>query len=256
MPLPPDRRDLMFHDYVDTDLIDLNSPPPAKNPGHAGKMPSPRLMLGNGPDDSVAPGFQGAGDCVFAGLTNYLRIAWEISGKGLFPGTGKTAISNYSEVTGYVLNDASTDNGTNMHTALNWMVSTGYQDATGTRHKFGGYASIRFSNPNHLKWALYLSDEGILTGIRFGDANMTQFDENKAWAPVADADDGHCILTDWWLAAESWARDQKMVEDFVLGSKSQVDEAYLPVDEEGFVNGKTIEGFDSQQLLSDAQAIG
>lgn len=255
LPATPDSRDLLFHDYVDSDLIDLNSPPPLSRPGHGSGMPEPRLMLGNGPDDSVAPGFQGAGDCVFAGLSNYLRLAWAISKKGLFPATGKTAIENYSEVTGYVLNDPSTDNGTNMHTAMNWMVNTGYKDAKGERHKFGAYSAIQFENENHLKWALYLSDEGILTGIRFGNGNMTQFNENKPWAPVADADDGHCILLDFWIKAESWARDESCTEPFVIGPRAQVDEAFFAVDEEGLVNGKSIEGFDSQQLLSDAKAL-
>lgn len=258
LPATPDSRDLMFHDYVDTDVIDLTSPPPVARPGHAERMPRPRLMLGNGPDDSVAAGFDGAGDCVFAGITNYLRLAWACSGKGLFPATGKTAIENYSEVTGYVLNDPSTDNGTNMRTAMNWWRQTGYKDANGARHKIGGYAAIQFSNENHLLWALYLSDEGIPTGVVFYDVNMQQFSNNLPWSPPpagTQPEGGHCILPDYWLAAESWARDQPMDRAFVLGSRSQVDEAFFPIDEEGLVNGKTIEGFDSQQLLSDAQAL-
>jgi hypothetical protein len=255
LPATPDSRDLMFDQYIDASVINLNEAPPVKTPGHASKMPAPRLMLGNGPDNSVRPGFQGAGNCVFAGLTNYQRLAWAISGKGLFPATGLTAIQNYSEVTGYVIGDPSTDQGTNMRTAMNWMVKTGYKDAKGARHRFGAYAAVQFSNVNHLLWALYLSDEGILTGIRFGNGNMVQFDENKPWAPVADADDGHCILLDYWIRAESWARDEPCTEPFVLGPRSQVDEAFFSIDEEGLVNGKSVEGFDSQQLLSDAKAL-
>jgi hypothetical protein len=258
LPATVDDRDLDFAAYVDTDLIDLNSPPPEKTPGHASLMPKPRLMLGNGPDNSVAPGFQGAGNCVFAGITNFQRLAWAVARKGLFPATGLTAIQNYSEVTGYVLNDPATDNGTNMRTAMNWWRNTGYKDAAGARHKIGGYAAIKFQNANHLKWALYLSDEGILTGIVFYDLNMQQFDDGESFAPPAagtQPEGGHCILADYWLKVETWAQDHAAAEDFLLGARSQVDEAYFPVDEEGLVNGKTIEGFDSQQLLADAKAL-
>jgi hypothetical protein len=253
-PATQDDRDLDFAAYVDTDLIDLNSPPPEKKPGHGILMPKPRLMLGNGPDASVGPGFDGAGDCVFALITNFLRMAWAVAGKGLFPATGKTAIGNYSEVTGYILNDPSTDNGTNMRTAMNWWRKTGYKDATGTRHKIGGYASIKIGTFNHLLWALYLVDEGVPLGIQFPSTAMQQFAEGKPWTvvPGASIEGGHAILLDNTLEVESWARDQQTVEAFL---KKYVDEAYFPVDEEGLVNGKTLEGFDSQQLLADAKTF-
>lgn len=251
-PATKDSRDLLFHDYIDSDVIDLSAAPPVKDPGHGTLMPAPRLMLANGPDTSVAPGFEGCGDCVFACLTNYQRLAWAIAGNGLFPATGKTAVENYSEVTGYVINDQSTDNGTNMRTAMNWWKTTGYKDANGNRHKIGGYASIQVANFNHLLWALYLVDEGVPLGIVFPSSAMTQFDEGKPWTVVAGAEDdgGHAILLDRTLYVESWARDQETDEGFL---QKYVDEAYFPVDSEGLVNGKSIEGFDSQQLLADAK---
>lgn len=250
LPATEDARDLPFHSYVDTDLIDLNNPPPEKTPGHGSLMPKPRIMAGNGPDDSVIPGFQGCGDCVFACITNYLRLAYAIARKGLFPATGKTAVGNYSEVTGYILNDPATDNGTNMRTAMNWWRNTGYKDEHGTRHKIGGYASIKLGNFNHLLWALYLIDEGVPLGIQFPASAMQQFPNKWTVVPNSPIDGGHAILLDRTLNVESWAVDVQTVEAFL---KKYVDEAYFPVDAEGLVNGKSLEGFNSKQLLADAK---
>lgn len=249
-----DGRDLLFHDYVDSDVINLNAPPPSKQVGHAALMPTPRLMLGNGPDNSVHPGYEGAGDCVLACFTNYLRLAYAITGKGLFPATGLTAIQNYSEVTGYVIDDASTDQGTNMRTAMNWWRKTGYKDAQGARHKIGAWAKVKV-DLNHLLWAAYLVDMGVPLGIMFPDFAMQQFDDHQEWKPVAGApapNEGHAILLDRRLYVESWARDQETdaAGKFLL---QYTDEAYFVIDAEGTVNGKTLEGVDTRQLLSDAK---
>lgn len=253
-PATTDKRDLQFHKYVDTDKIDIDKPPPAKDLGHADRMPEPRLMLGNGPDDTVAKGFGGAGDCVFACITNYLRLAWNISGKSLFPATGKQAIQAYSEVTGYVVGDDSTDQGTNMRDAMNWWRKTGYADANGKRHKIGAYAAIDPSNINHLLWALYLIDEGVPLGIQFPASAMDQFDAGKPWTVVPNSpiDGGHAILLDAMFKVESWARDVPTAQPFL---NKYCDEAYFVVDVDGLVNGKTLEGIDSKQLLSDAKAF-
>jgi hypothetical protein len=254
-----DHRDLPFASYIDTDLIDLSSPPPAATIGHAQYMPQPRLMLGNGPDPSVAPDFEGAGDCVFAGITNMFRLLFAIASKGLFPAIGLTAIQNYSEVTGYVLNDADTDNGTDMRKAMNWLRKTGYKDANGTRHKIGGYGTVNVKNWYEYLWAVYLSDGGALSGIQFPNYAMTEFNQNKPWSykPNPDIEGGHCINVDLDVVAqdigfkaETWARDQAVYKEFLTGL---LDEAYFTVDSEGMVNGKTLEGFDSQQLLLDAK---
>ena len=251
-----DPRDRLLKDYADPAVIDLTGAPPEKTPGHAILMPSPRLMLGNGPDASVRKGFAGAGDCVWAMLTNWHRLAWAISGQGLFPATGLTAVENYSEFTGYVIGDDSTDRGTDMRTAMTQMVSTGYKDSAGNRHKFGAFLVLDLKNENELKWGLYLSDMGIPLGMKFGNAQMTQFNQVKPWHPVASepADDGHCVLADYWLRTESWARDQHCWQSMFYGPDALVDEAYFPVDEEGLVNGKSIEGLDTQQLVSDVKA--
>ena len=72
-PFASDERD--FEVAALAEAHPLPTPPPRFGHGHAF---TDWLMLGNGPDDTVREGFQGAGDCVLAGadhetmLTNKL----------------------------------------------------------------------------------------------------------------------------------------------------------------------------------------
>jgi hypothetical protein len=252
-PFVPDDRDLKLEDYVDL-AATIHVP---WNLGHEDRMPQPRLMLGNGPDDSVAPGFGGAGDCVLALIANAIRLACAIGGKPIPPITGREAIAAYSEVTGYVLGDASTDNGTDMRNALNWWRKTGFRDANGVRHKLGAFALI--PQGGHRNWyrALWQLDVGVGLGIQFPTSAMDQFNAGKVWqlVPGATIDGGHAILLDarrQWPKVETWARDQDVSEPFL---EHQVDEAWALFMPDMLIDGKTPEGLNVAQLTADLQAV-
>lgn len=254
LPYTPDSRDLKIEDYVNLDAR-IRVP---WNLGHEDKMPQPRLMLGNGPDPSVAPSFQGAGDCVFAFIINAIRLSYGISGKPQPPFTGKEAIAAYSEVTGYVLNDQSTDNGTDMRAALKWWQKTGIADADGVRHKLGAYALI--PQGQHAKWfqALWQLDIGVGLGINFPDTAMTQFNQGLVWQVVkgAHVEGGHAILLDArrkWPKVETWARDQDVSEPFL---EAYVEEAWALLSTE-MLDGslRSPEGLSIAQLKADLAAV-
>ena len=245
-PYVPDSRDLKIEDYVDL-TAKIRVPWLL---GHEDKMPTPRLMLGNGPDDSVQSGFQGAGDCVFAMIANAIRLSSAIGGKPIPPITGKEAIAAYSEVTGYVIGDDSTDNGTDVRTALNWWRTTGFADATGARHKLGAFALI--PQGGHLKWfqALYQLDAGIGLGIQFPSSAMDQFNAGQPWhiVPNMQIEGGHAILLDarrQWPKVETWARDQDVSEPFL---ETEVEEAWALFMPELLEAGKSPEGLNVAQL--------
>jgi hypothetical protein len=253
-PSAPDSRDLKIEDYVDL-TAKIHVP---WNLGHEDKMPQPRLMLGNGPDDSVAPDFQGASDCVFAFIINAIRLACGVGGKKIPPFTGKEAIAAYSEVTGYKLNDESTDNGTDMRTALNWWRNTGIADAVGTRHKLGAYAVI--PKGGHLAWfqALWQLDVGVGLGINFPSSAMDQFNAGQVWqvVPGSPIDGGHAILLDarrQWPKVETWARDQDVSEPFL---ETEVEEAYaLFMPEMLNSENESPEGLNIAKLKADLAAV-
>lgn len=249
-----DDRDLMIDDYVDLSAT-VHVP---WNLGHEDNMPQPRLMLGNGPDDSVRPGFGGAGDCVLAFIANVIRLTHGIARKPQPPITGKETIAAYSEVTGYVIDDPSTDNGTDMRTALNWWRKTGFADANGVRHKLGAFALI--PRGGHLAWfrALWQLDIGVGLGIQFPVSAMDQFNAGQVWQLVAGSpiEGGHAILLDarrQWPRVETWARDQDVSEPFL---EHQVDEAWALFMPDMLVAGKSPEGLNQAQLLADLQTLG
>ena len=252
-PASTDIRDLTIADYLDL-AAPIHVP---WNLGHEDKMPQPRLMLGNGSDDSVAPGFGGAGCCVLACIANAIRLAVGIAGAPVPPITGKEVIAAYSEVTGYVIGDASTDNGTDMRTALNWWRTTGFADSAGVRHKLGAFVAI--PPGGHLAWfrALAQLDIGVGLGIQFPSSAMEQFNAGQVWQPVPGAtlDGGHAIFLDarrQWPKVETWARDQDASESFL---EAQVDEAWALFMPEMLVAGKSPEGLNVTQLSADLQAL-
>lgn len=252
LPHSEDRRDLKLANYLAPVL-----PKMPKNIGHEGRMPQPRLMLGNGPDESVAPGFQGAGCCVYSAAINRIRLTYAVAGLPIPRFTGKEAIAAYSEGTGYVIGDDSTDNGTDMRVMLNQWRTKGIADADGVRHKILAYAAININNLQAELEALYLFDAGSLIGIRFPSSAMTQFNQGRVWSNVRGAKDegGHAL--DWdahrnYEYVETWGRDQKATSAFI---KKQIDEAWAVFMPEILTNGKSLEGFDMATLLADLKAI-
>lgn len=247
LPARFDERDLPAAKYIDLSKL----PKPPAQFGHGDLMPLPRLMLGNGPDDSVAPGFGGAGDCVFAMIVNAIRLSYGIAGNPAPPFTGKETIAAYSEVTGYVIGDDSTDRGTDMRAALNWWRDTGIADSTGARHKLGAYLVLNIKNLQAELEALYLMDVGVGLGIMFPPTAMSEFDEGKPWTETGASDEGHAILWDGHRdleKVETWARDQEATTGFL---EQQVDEAYALLLPEMLVDGKSPEGLDLATLKAD-----
>jgi len=254
LPATKDERDLKLEDYLDLSGV-VHVP---WNLGHENKMPLPRQVLGNGPDPSVAPNFQGAGDCVFAFIANALRLACGMAGKPIPPITGKEAIAAYSEVTGYVIGDDSTDQGTDMRTALNWWRTTGFQDADGVRHKLGAFVSIPASNHRAFFQALWQLDVGVGLGIQFPASAMSQFNQRQVWkvVPGSPIEGGHAILLDarrQWPKVETWGRDQDVSEPFL---EKLTDEAWAILMPEILTGGMSPEGLNVDQLNADLKSLG
>ena len=96
-PATYDKRDLLFARYRTSEPL----PSHPKHFGHEKLVGSKAWqMLGNGPDNTVSPGFKGAGDCVFAG-GDHETMLWTLEGATSAEFSGLTAIKDYSAVTGY-----------------------------------------------------------------------------------------------------------------------------------------------------------
>ena len=258
-PATYDSRDFRFADL--RTLAPL--PPHPKQFGHE-KLVAAKAwqMLGNGPDNTVAPGFTGAGDCVFAG-GDHETMMWTIEGGHPATFTGANAIADYSAVTGYDPHapldshgENPTDNGTNVRDALKYRRKTGLVDAHGTRHKIGAYVALEIGNMEELLEALYLF--GIVAiGFQFPASAMDQFDHGKPWSVVAGStiEGGHYVPLVAYrqtLECVTWGRIQKMTTEFY---KKYCDEAWAILSPEMLASGKSPEGFDLAQLQKDLKAL-
>lgn len=252
-PFVESPHDFLLSTYLDTTVL----PPLPATIGHASKMPKPRLMLGNGPDNTVQPGFQGAGCCVWSGIANMIRLANGLQGKHVNI-TGATVIRWYSKYTGYVIGDDSTDDGTDMRTALTAWRRDGLVDEDGVVHKLGAFALLDLGNETDQLQALHLFDVGVFTGIMFPPTAMQEFDENKEWSGTGKSDEGHAIVWDehhsGYENVETWARDQKATANFMTKQSDEKWAVFLPEILNG-MSGKTLEGLNVAQLNADLAAL-
>lgn len=248
-PFVPDERDITFKQV--TEGITLPTPP--MNFGHGlmfgdGEYSYDWQMNGNGPDNTVAPGFQGAGDCVEAMMAHVTREANKLGGHPVSV-TGKESIKVYSEITGYVLDDSSTDNGTDMRTAMGYWRSTGMLDTAGNRHKIGAYVSINPTDINELWQACYVFS-AVAIGFNFQQAQYHQFGSGTwDYDPSSTVDGGHCVpcfgRNNGRVGLVSWA-------NHVWGTKAFYqnlnEEAWAFVFPDELRKGKTERGLDLAQL--------
>jgi hypothetical protein len=254
-PATHDDRDLSYDKYLMAAAAPLTPPP--TDSGNLNKV-AVWEMLGNGPDTSVSPDFDGAGDCVFAGGDHETMLWLTEAGVaiiGKFDGT--TALADYSAVTGYRQDDPDTDRGTNVRTALNYRRKTGLVDKQGKRHKLAGYVRLEPGNKSHVKEAIHLFD-AVGIGIAFPDSAMDQFNNDQPWAvvPGPTPTEGHYIpligYDTKYLYCVTWGKVQKMTWEFF---EKYCDEAWALLSQEFLTQGKSSDGFNFDQLKKDLQAL-
>lgn len=247
-----DRNLLRFSKYRST--LSTNKLPalPAQF-GHEEVYPSNGWgMLGNGPDDSVTPGFQGAGDCFWAGSAHETMLINKTAGRDVVF-TGANVISDYSAQTGYQIGNDATDQGTILLDGLKYRQKTGIVDAAGVRHKIGAYLALEPGNLHELYEAIYIF--GICgIGIQVPSSAMDQFSEGVIWSvvPGATIEGGHYIPMIAKRANPkliTWGQTFWMTEAFY---KKYNDESYVYVSPEMLNNrGVNVQGFNMTQLQAD-----
>jgi hypothetical protein len=130
---------------------------------------------GNGPDNTVAPGFQGCGDCDWISTAHVLMQAAKNAGRPVPPFTGLTVVDQYAAYSGYDLKTGANDNGTDMSDSIKWCQEKGFYDDNGTVYQFGQAVTIEPGNIEQLWAAAYLF-EAVKIGVEVTTAQMDQFD--------------------------------------------------------------------------------
>jgi len=221
-------------------------------------------MLGNGFDPANPPyAPNGVGDCAIAGPYHGLQL-WNAEGGNDFSVTTDCVLKTYAAVTGYdpAQYDAATDNnptdqGSNCQDVAQYWKITGFTDAAGRVHKIDSYVALQPGDWQELLYGLYLFD-GVGIGVNLPSEWMAQTAAGLPWDAVDDPDieGGHYILgvgiTSGCLNVVTWGKQQLITR---AGYEQFNDETWIYLSEEKLRNGKTLDGFNLEQLIADMKAL-
>lgn len=260
MPLPLGKKDATplrsrFHRYSELRQLfvkdsQVTLPPFPATFGHADAYPGDKWdMLGNGPDNTVFEGFQGCGDCAWAGPAHEIMESAATSGnnkKVTF--SGKTVVAQYSAYSGYNPKTGAGDTGSNVQDVLEHRQTKGIYDDAGNVHKIGQAVQLTAGNLQELWEASYLF-ERVGIGIQVQEAQQEQFAEGKAWTyqPGSPVEGGHYVPVMGKDGLVSWARRVGYTTSFIV---NLCDEAWTYIDPELYntVTGETAEHYADQDL--------
>jgi hypothetical protein len=218
------------------------------------------LMLGNGPDDTVAPGFEGCGDCAWAGPAHETMELCHNAGRPAPPFTGKVVVEQYGEYCGYDPVTGENDQGSDVREVLNWRRTKGLRDTDGNIHKIAAYVALEPKNLQHIIEACYLF-EAVGIGFEVPESAEQQFSGGEPWSVVHGAQivGGHYVPVvgrpaTGELACITWAKRQVMTDEFF---ETYCDEswAYVTVERINTVTGKSYEHVGPAQLEEYLQMV-
>ena len=241
-PARPGAIKLRFRQYANLSRL----PTPPANFGHDALVTQPWGMLGN---DQY-------GCCVWAGAAHETML-WNADAGRVVQFTDAGVLADYAAVTGFNPADPSTDQGTDMAVAAAYRKATGVLDASGARHKVGAYLAIPAGALDEMLTAAYVF--GTLgLGITFPDSAMAQFNAGQPWTvvPGSTVEGGHYVP---YLARRgamsvvaTWAKEQYVDDHFTVTNN---DENVVYLSAEFLAGGKSLEGFDLDQLNADLATL-
>lgn len=227
------------------------------------KLPSVPSRFGHGTAyaDWQMLGNDRNGDCVWAGAAHEHMLLNKVVHGTDVPFDDNAVLGDYTAATGFDPNDPSTDNGTDVHAALDYRRKTGIADANGTRHQIGAYVSLDPKNWQHLEQAAYIFG-AVGIGFEFPNTAMDQFNAGEPWDYVPGTPppkEGHYVPTVGSLhapdqaSAISWAKRQVFTVAFY---EQYNDESWVYITPEELHNNQTgLHGFDMEKLNSYLTAL-
>lgn len=203
------------------------------------------------------------GDCVIAGMAHVTGVLTSNAGDP-FLYTQDQIVALYSAIGGYVPGNASTDNGCDELTALNYWLQHG---APAGSHAIMGYVAVDPSNPEEYRTALWLF-ENLFFGLELPDAWVNPFPStsNFVWdvAGAPDPNNGHCVIgcgyTPRGVTVSTWGMAGVMTDAAIAEYCDQYNGgalyAVMSADQILKAHTKATNGFNASQLMADFQVIG
>jgi hypothetical protein len=199
------------------------------------------------------------GDCTVAGSEHETMLFTRLgSGVGA-TFSNKTAIADYSAITGYVPGDPSTDNGADMSNVMDYRRTTGMIDTTGKRHKIELAVRVPLKDWTTFVRAVYTFG-AIAIGTLIPESAEQQFAAGQPWDYVGDQNilGGHYIPAVGSLDSSkeisviTWGQRQRMTESFFM---NYVDELWLPLSTEVERSGFGLHHIDWSRVEALAKSL-
>lgn len=277
-PKSYDPNELFLKDYVDrstiqipvTQPLDLTaSPLVIQNPWIVGGMilngPDPLavavLMAVFGLDQTPAQAIAatGLGCCFWAAAVRRAAFAAASVGRLLWKSYAdmlKAALLGYTSTGWDPNNSAMTDLGTDPTQGFARLKAIGLLCSDGTYDKGGIPLSVNWNDPGEMQIAYQLTS-GLMTGVKFPGAWEFDNEWDVTTSPIEGEHEIPAIsdvkiLPDGSIEVDSWGTKRVITAAALAVDCTQMTIIVAP-DAFG-PNGKSIQGFDSEQMLSDAQA--
>jgi hypothetical protein len=153
-------------------------------------MPTFLGAMGNAPDPDN-PEVPVAGDCADA-AAGHLEQVWTFNASGtMVTRPPLKVLQAYSESTGYVLGDPSTDNGSVLLNVLKYWMTTGMPNADGTRSKILGFFKVNPQNGDDVRRVI--AECGGFYGGALIPASWPNVNPGQPWVADGPGVDGHCV---------------------------------------------------------------
>lgn len=217
-------------------------------------------MLGNGAAPDNPPEIpDGVGDCAIVGPCHQIMQA-TAEGGAAAPFTTPAALQNYHDITGWTAADPDSDQGTAVDAMAQYWRKTGLVDAAGKRHKIVAYLDMTPGDLRELWLASWLFPLGVGMGFALPESALDQNQNGEAWdyVPGSPIVGGHYVpglaraATNLGVGV-SWAKPIVFTDRFYQQHNNQ---GIVVLSKEGFIKGRTLEGFDDATLTDDLKQIG
>ena len=214
-------------------------------------------------------GNDAAGDCVAVTYANVRRlVTTALTASGYYPTQDevwaiyKTQNPNFDPNGTADTNGpgSSADNGMDIQTLLEYLVSTGGPDGV----KAVAFASVDVKNPDEVKAAIAIFGY-VWTGINVLEVNPQQFNAGQPWDydPSSPVEGGHSVITGGYGTPGAgamggderfitWAQETSFTDAFWA---NDVEEAFAVIWPEHLGSKEFLEGVNLTQLAADYQSI-
>lgn len=201
------------------------------------------------------------GCCVFSGAGHETQV-FVAEGQNTVSFTDKNILDAYSAVTGFDINDPSTDQGTDMERAAAWRRKVGIRDSSGKRHKVAAYIALDPGNVNQVALAgYYFGGAGV--GLRLPQFAMDAFDKNGAKTVWGISKKNIRILGGHYVSVlgrnakgnfmvATWGQLIQATPEFIA---EYMDEGLAYVSLEVLYSGVNLNGMNQTQLLADLRRV-